>query len=289
MRAVLDIALPFYGDVGYLKLAVESIRNQSSSDWHLYVSDDGYPDPSVEEYFRGLNDARISYSRNEVNLGANRNFQHCLSLVKSNLVTIMGADDLMHSDYVAQVIEAFRDGEVDIVHPQVQVIDEHNKRIEPLTDKMKSRIALAPGTYQGEEIAVSLMKGNWTYFPAIAWRQSAIKSIGFREGLFVSQDLGLLLDVVTKNGKLKVLPNLLFSYRRHSESDSSVRAITGDRFQEERIFFNSLAGEFSKLGWKKAARAARVHWTSRLHSARLIPTAIIKGKNPVALVRHTFF
>ena len=262
---VLDIALPFYGDVGYLKLAVESIRNQSSSDWHLYVSDDGYPDPSVKEYFQGLNDSRITYSRNEVNLGANRNFQHCLSLVKSELVTIMGADDLM------------------------DVIDEHNNRIEPLTDKMKNRISLAPGTYHGEEIAISLMKGNWTYFPAIAWRQNAIKSIGFREGLFVSQDLGLLLDVVKKNGKLKVLPNHLFSYRRHSESDSSVRAIDGDRFREEKEFFSILQKEFDALNWKQASRAAKFHFSSRLHAGKLIPTALVQRKNPLPLIRHLFF
>jgi glycosyltransferase involved in cell wall biosynthesis len=289
VHTVLDIALPFYGDVGYLKLAVESIRNQSSSDWHLYVSDDGYPDPSVKEYFEELNDSRITYSRNEVNLGANRNFQHCLSLVKSELVTIMGADDLMHSDYVAQIIEAFHDDDIYIVHPQVNVIDEHNNRIKPLTDKMKNRISLAPGTYRGEEIAISLMKGNWTYFPAIAWRQNAITSIGFREGLFVSQDLGLLLDVVKKNGKLKVLPNHLFSYRRHSESDSSVRAIDGDRFREEKEFFSILQKEFDALNWKQASRAAKFHFSSRLHAGKLIPTALVQRKNPLPLIRHLFF
>lgn len=289
MHTVLDIALPFYGDVGYLKLAVESIRNQSSSDWHLYISDDGYPDPSVKEYFKELNDSRITYSRNEVNLGANRNFQHCLSLVKGEIVTIMGADDLMHSDYVARIIEAFHDEEIDIVHPQVDVIDEHNNKIEPLTDKIKNRLSLSPGTYHGEEIAVSLMKGNWTYFPAIAWRQNVIKSIGFREGLFVSQDLGLLLDVVKKNGKLKVLPNYLFSYRRHSESDSSVRAIDGDRFREEKEFFSILQTEFDAMNWKQASRSAGVHLSSRLHAAKLIPTALMQQKNPKPLIRHLFF
>jgi glycosyltransferase involved in cell wall biosynthesis len=285
---VLDIALPFYGDVGYLKLAVESIRNQSSPDWHLYVSDDGYPDPLVAEYFQNLDDSRISYSRNETNLGANRNFQHCLSLVQSDFVTIMGADDLMHPEYVARITAAIKEQSVDIVLPQIVVINEFNKPIYPLTDRMKSRIALHSGTYEGEEIAISLMKGNWTYFPSIAWRTDAIKSIGFREGLFVSQDLGLLLDVVVKGGKLKVLPDVLFSYRRHSSSDSSVRAIDGDRFIEEKEFFTIFQKEFQSLNWKRASRAARVHLTSRLHAGKLLPTALIQRKNPAPLIRHIF-
>ncbi len=285
---MLDIALPFYGDVGYLKLAVESIRNQSSPDWHLYVSDDGYPDPLVAEYFQNLDDSRISYSRNETNLGANRNFQHCLSLVQSDFVTIMGADDLMHPEYVARITAAIKEQSVDIVLPQIVVINEFNKPIYPLTDRMKSRIALPSGTYEGEEIAISLMKGNWTYFPSIAWRTDAIKSIGFREGLFVSQDLGLLLDVVVKGGKLKVLPDVLFSYRRHSSSDSSVRAIDGDRFIEEKEFFTIFQKEFQSLNWKRASRAARVHLTSRLHAGKLLPTALIQRKNPAPLIRHIF-
>jgi glycosyltransferase involved in cell wall biosynthesis len=283
---LLDIALPFYGDFGYLKLAVESIRNQSSSEWHLYVSDDGYPDPHVAEYFKDLNDPQISYSRNETNLGANRNFQHCLSLVQSEFVTIMGADDLMHPEYVAKMIAATKDQSVDIVLPQVVVIDEFDKPIYPLTDRMKSRIALPRGTYEGEEIAISLMKGNWTYFPSIAWRAKAIKTIGFREGLFVSQDLGLLLDVVLKGGKLKVLPETLFSYRRHSNSDSSVRAIDGGRFVEEKEFFTVFQKEFDTLNWKRASRAAGIHFSSRLHAGKLIPTALIQRKNPIPLIKH---
>ena len=285
---MLDIALPFYGDVGYLKLAVESIRNQSSPDWHLYVSDDGYPDPHVAEYFKDLNDPQISYSRNETNLGANRNFQHCLSLVKSEFVTIMGADDLMHPEFVAQITAATKEPSIDIVLPQIAVIDELNKPIYPLTDRMKSRVALPCGTYQGEEIAISLMKGNWTYFPSIAWRTDVIKSIGFREGLFVSQDLGLLLDVVVNGGTLKVLPDVLFSYRRHSSSDSSVRAIDGDRFLEEREFFRIFQKEFQSLNWRRASRAAKIHLTSRLHAGKLVPSALIQRKNPLPLIRHIF-
>ena len=287
-RTVLDIVLTFYGDVGFLKLAVESIRNQSSTQWHLYVSDDGYPDPAVKEWFTSLNDSKITYSRNSENLGANRNFQHCLGMATSEFVTIMGADDVMHPNYVEAVLSSVATGNVDIVHPQVAVINELGQNIFPITDKIKKRIALPPGTYVGEEVATSLMKGNWTYFPAITWRTKLVKNIGFREGLNVSQDLGMLLDVVISGGKLKVLEQTLFSYRRHTNSDSSIRAIAGDRFTEEKAFFIRVRKEFESLNWKQASRAAQIHFSSRLHAAKLIPSAIGKRKNPWPLLRHLF-
>ncbi len=285
---MLDIALPFYGDVGYLKLAVESIRNQSSSEWHLYVSDDGYPDPGVAEYFKGLNDPRITYSRNETNLGANRNFQHCLSFAKNEFVVIMGADDLMHPNYVSTVLQQSKLTQSDVYIPQVIVIDEFNSEVSTLTDRIKSRIALDPGVYKGEIVATSLMRGNWTYFPSITWRTKMIKDIGFREGLFVSQDLGLLLDLVLANSAIEVLDQTLFSYRRHSASDSSVRALDGDRFVEEKAFFEMFRKEFEHRDWSKAITAARLHTSSRLHAGRLIPVALVKRKNPMPLVKHLF-
>ncbi len=285
---MLDIALPFYGDVGYLKLAVESIRNQSSSEWHLYVSDDGYPDPGVAEYFKELNDPRISYSRNETNLGANRNFQHCLSFARNEFVVIMGADDLMHPDYVSKVLEQSKITHSDVFIPQVIVVDESDSVISTLTDRIKGRIALDPGIYRGEIVATSLMKGNWTYFPSITWRTKLIKEIGFREGLFVSQDLGLLLDLVLADSSIEVMEQTLFSYRRHSASDSSVRALDGDRFMEEKAFFEMFRKEFELRKWHRAIKAARLHFSSRLHAGRLVPVALLKRKNPMPLLRHLF-
>ena len=70
----LDIALPFYGDVAYMKKTVASVLAQTDPDWRLIVVDDGYPDDSLPDWFASLNDSRISYQRNEINLGANGNF-----------------------------------------------------------------------------------------------------------------------------------------------------------------------------------------------------------------------
>ena len=37
----LDIALPFYGDVEFMKQTVQSILNQTDPNWRLVVVDDG--------------------------------------------------------------------------------------------------------------------------------------------------------------------------------------------------------------------------------------------------------
>ena len=85
-------------------------------------------------------------------------------------------------------------------------------------------------------------------------------------------------------------PTLSFLYRRHSASDSSVRALDGRRFDEERSFFEGQAVRFKTLGWEKAARAASFHTTSRLNAATLILKSVSKGKvdSVPRLAKHIF-
>ena len=50
----IDIALPFYGDVDFMKQTVASVIAQTDPDWKLIVVDDGYPDESVPAWFAGF-------------------------------------------------------------------------------------------------------------------------------------------------------------------------------------------------------------------------------------------
>jgi len=133
------------------------------------------------------------------------------------------------------------------------------------------------------------MRGDWAYFPSIAWRTEIVRDIGFRQGLDVVQDLALILDIVKRGGNMALLTDVVFDYRRHSQSDSSVRALDGRRFDEERRFFLSEAEAFDALGWSRAARFARRHLTSRLNAASLLfKAARTPGGSVKALLAHVF-
>ena len=287
-----EIALPFYGDVAFLKEAVASVIDQTDPNWQLLVVDDGYPDGTLPAWFAGLNDSRISYLRNEKNLGANGNFQKCLSLVTSDFCVVMGADDILEPDFIKVVTNTIlKYPDASIIHPGVKIVNEKNNEISTRSDAIKFKLRNSLESNQilvGEDLAISLMKGNWMYFPAITWRTEIIQDIGFRPGFNVCQDLGLAIDVIMQGGKMVLIDDEVFRYRRHMASDSSVKAINGERFIDERSFFKVMSTELKSLGWSRAARAARVHLTSRLHAASLIPACVRRGKNPWRLVKHLF-
>ena len=89
-------------------------------------------------------------------------------------------------------------------------------------------------------------------------------------------DLGLLVDVLVRGGDLLLLPGTHFCYRRHANSESSLQTVTRTRFEEERRLFERCADELDGKGLRRAARAARLHLTSRLHAAALVPSAVRK-------------
>jgi glycosyltransferase involved in cell wall biosynthesis len=294
LTIAVDVLLPYYGPVDLMQQAVRSVLDQQWTDWVLTVVDDGYPDPGVAEWFAGLGDSRVHYHRNEQNLGANGNYRKALTFVTHDYVVVMGADDVMLPNYLSTVVsglEAHPDAA--FAQPGVEVIDENGQPSNGLVDRAKSLYAPRGSgrrLLSGEPLATSLLRGNWLYFPSICWRADMITGTGFRENLDVVQDLALALDLIRKGGGVVLDDTICFRYRRHRSSDSSWRALEGSRFTEERNFFRLVAQEMDEAGWSHAARAARVHLSSRINAAALLPRAARRRRwsGVRTLARHAF-
>ncbi|MEO5652139.1 MAG: glycosyltransferase [Marmoricola sp.] len=290
---MIDLLLPFYGDPGLMRLTVRSVQAQTSSDFRLVVLDDAYPDPEVARWFAELEDPRVEYHRNSTNLGVNGNFTQALSLAHAEHIVFLGCDDLLEPGYVETVTTALREHPgVSVVAPTVQVIDAAGLPTEPLVDRvkrfLKPRVRRATRV-SGQAALVSLLRGNWAYFPSLCWRRDLVTAVGFRPEFGVVLDLGLLVDVLSGGGDLLLLPEALFRYRRHSRSESAVKTQDRARFEEEHRLFQVMAQELHRRGLHRAARASQWHLTSRLHTASLLPAALRRGDLVAArhLLRHT--
>ena len=278
----VDVLFPYYGDVALMKEAVRSVLRQSYGDFRLIVVDDGYPGDSIPGWFDSLGDSRISYERNETNLGANANYMKCLGKATNELLVVMGADDVMLPNHLEWLVDrAQRFPEADMFQPGVFVIDQNGAPSNTLVERAKDYYrpkGTGPRLLSGETLAVTLIRGDWLYFPSLGWRTETIQRFGFRPEYNVVQDLALVLDILMKGGHLLLDDYATFLYRRHSGSDSSWRALEGTRFAEERAFFRAIAAEMSTLKWSRAARAAKARVSSRLHAASLMPKAVANRK-----------
>lgn len=290
----LDIFVPFWGDPALLRVTVASVLAQRNDDWLLTVVDDAYPDGSVADWFADLDDPRVTYIRKPVNEGITANYRTCVSLATQDVVVILGCDDVLLANYVDVVLEAhaaFPDAAV--IQPGVRVIDEHGAVVEPIADRIKQRVVRprtgVPRLLAGEELATSLLRGDWLYWPSLAFRREVLVATGFRDGMPLIQDLAIVMDIVAGGGSLLLEPRVCFHYRRHGASASSASLLDGTRFRGERAYFELAARQVAALGWRRAERAAHLHLTSRLHALTLLPRAVRTDATRVGvLVRHAF-
>jgi len=288
--------VPAYGDGPLIRETVSSVLNQNDPDWHLTVIDDAasLENGELAAWVYGMDDSRVRYLPNPVRLGINRNFQRCADESRANWAILLGADDRLMPDCITRVRRAadhFPDASW--IHTGAMIIDEDGRLTYPIADRVKRR--LAPQVHGqrlmgGEALAVSLLRGNWMYFPSCAFRRDVLQQYAFRPEFDIVQDLDLYLRILLAGGSCVLLEAPGIQYRRHAASLSSTRADDGSRFAEEDVFFEAMAAEMAGAGWLRAASAARWHWTSRLHAIAKVPSLITSRKHQaaVAIVRTAF-
>ncbi|MET3919689.1 glycosyltransferase [Arthrobacter sp. UYEF20] len=289
----LDIFIPYWGDANFMKQAVDSVLAQSNGDWRLTVVDDAYPGDEVRRYVEAMEDPRISYLRKETNQGITENFRTCVSLATQDVLVVMGCDDLLLPNYVDVVLRAHAAfPQAWIIQPGVQVIDETGEAAAPLADIVKQHLVKPRGSgarlVSGEALAVSLLHGDWLYWPSLAFRRDRIRNYDFRDGFPVIQDLALVMDMILGGAELLIEPETCFKYRRHTNSASSAKLVDGSRFTGERDYFEVAERLCAAKGWHKATRAARLRLTSRAHAVLYVPNALRQGvAGPLGtLLRH---
>jgi len=296
MPVDIEVMLPAYGDRPMLLEAIESVLAQDDPDWRLTIIDDAAANGGdiLADWIRNRVDPRIRYLTNPRRLGINRNFQRCVDECSADWVIVLGDDDRLLPDCISRIRRTVSElPDTSWVHTGARVIDGAGRPILPMADWVKRR-----GTprvdvrreMRGEELAVSLLVGNWMYFPSCAFRRDVLQRHGFRPGYDIVMDLDLFLRILLDDGVCVLLEQPGIAYRRHAASVSSSKADDGSRFTEEAVYFQQMATAMAQVGWPRAAAAARRHWTSRLHAlAKVPPTLAARNrKGAAALVRAAF-
>ena len=147
MAAGLTIAIPFHRDLHYLEQAVRSALDQEDGELKLLVVDDGEQEQGVARLLEGFGDGRISYHRNPTHLGMVRNWNQCLELVETELVTLLHADDQLLGWCLTNAV-AVKDRQ------DRWMMDKANsvQKIDPLVSLLMgfARAMVAPGRMSGD-------------------------------------------------------------------------------------------------------------------------------------------
>jgi glycosyltransferase involved in cell wall biosynthesis len=118
---------------------IESIRNQTHTNWVCLISDD-HSDPKIFEQILAITsqDERFVVVRNDTNLGFYRNFERCLQLVPKEVsfVALCDQDDFWHPDKLETLIAHF-EPHTTLVYSDMNIVDEQGRIISPTYWKVR--------------------------------------------------------------------------------------------------------------------------------------------------------
>jgi glycosyltransferase involved in cell wall biosynthesis len=93
----ITVLMPVYNAEKYLKAAIESILNQSFTDFEFLIIDDGSTDKSID-IIHSYQDSRISVIKNETNLGLIASLNNGIELSKGEFIARMDSDDISYAN-----------------------------------------------------------------------------------------------------------------------------------------------------------------------------------------------
>jgi len=119
----VTVCIPVYNGSAYIAESIESVLTQTFKDLHLIVCDNCSTD-NTEEVVQSFHDPRLTYVRNEKNIGLVGNANRCLDLASGEYVCILHHDDIMLPENLEQKVRLLDDHpEVGFVHSNIMLID----------------------------------------------------------------------------------------------------------------------------------------------------------------------
>ena len=131
IKMLVSFCMPTYNQQDFIADALHSVFNQTYPNVELVVVDDCSTDDTakiisdvISEYRSCAGLFRVTFVRNETNLGIVGNYEKAFSLAKGELLVDAGGDDIQEADRAAVVARAFikADGNISaIVHSGVRI------------------------------------------------------------------------------------------------------------------------------------------------------------------------
>lgn len=202
--------MPVYNGERYLREAVDSILNQTFTDFEFIIVDDGSTD-ETSQILDSCSDPRIVRIRNEENLGLTASLNSGIERAQGEYIARMDADDISLSTRLeAQLGYLERHLSVGVLSTRGWNFNTSNSRIP----------VLKPQNHN--ELIWELVFGNPFIHAAIMMRKQLVVDAGGYHLSGPAQDRELWIRLYRKT-QFANLPEFLYLIRLHPDSVTSIR------------------------------------------------------------------
>ena len=216
---VISIAMATYNGEKYLREQLDSILNQTYSDFELVVCDDCSKDATVailQEY--ATKDTRIKIHVNDENLGFKKNFEKAILLCQGEYIALSDQDDVWTENHLEVLIDNLDD--CYLVCSNAQLIDSDGQLLGGSVKPDSVYIA-----NKGNEQFLQLLHGNFVQGCTCLFKREIIPFLFPIPSEFVTHDYWFGLVAAVKGG-VRYTSEKLVNYRVHQNNSTSPKKTT---------------------------------------------------------------
>lgn len=107
MLPSLTVVIPTYNRADYLRVAIQSVLDQTFQDFEILVSDNASSD-NTTEVVASFGDARIRYHRHARNIGPTPNWRFAMTQPQTEFIAPLADDDYYLPEHLATGLQAIR-------------------------------------------------------------------------------------------------------------------------------------------------------------------------------------
>lgn len=227
--------MPVYNRENSVHHAIQSILDQTFSDWELIIVDDGSTD-NTEKIIKLFKDPRIKYFKNKINKGISysRNFGNAKA--RGEIIVVQDSDDMSLPDRLEEIDKRFKS------FSDTQVLY-HWFYIRAMDIRYGARAAHREihrcGPYDKRRALTQ------PYIPGqLAYRREVAKKCPYRLEMRFWDDWMFIIDCTMKNIIFSELQRPLYEYVISHDSVTTMSDSTDLREQEKRRMENILRKEY---------------------------------------------
>lgn len=221
MSVEVTVLMSVYNGERFLREAMDSVLQQTFSNWEFLIVDDG----STDETWKILsnyaeNDQRIVLHRNENNLGLAKSLNMGIQAAKGGYIARFDSDDMCLPARLERQVEALNSSPgIAVVGAWMQDIDEKGERLNVRRGAWES--------YAHYFFALLRLQ-TYLYHPSVMFRKTVIQKLGgYDESLVVGQDLDLWVRLAQAGYDARIIQEPLMYYRVHDEQLTTAKRETG--------------------------------------------------------------
>jgi glycosyltransferase involved in cell wall biosynthesis len=235
MSQLISVIVPCYNQAQFLDQTLQSVLNQTYSNWECIIVNDGSPDNTAEIAQNWLKkDARFVYvDKKNGGLSSARN--KGLELAKGDFIQFLDADDLLVSSKFQQSINAVENNKSDVI------ITNFLRFKKTLSHQKKAFCKLEEQAFSLESILL-----DWDVKYSIPihcglFSSRLINSIRFNEKLKAKEDWMFWIDFFRSHPKVSFVNENLVFYRMHNQGMTKNSALMEENLNTAYLLiYNSL-------------------------------------------------